>query len=183
MRSVFWDDAARMHACLAEHVEIMRKIQNVTYRKFTLTEPEFRQLVIMDINHSNSQYTGIVSQLMPKGRSREVGNVTSRLRKLLPAKRPIEVFRLATEQVGWFEQCFVLCARFDRRLMGELHVRPLFADEKSGQSADACYYLEDGAYRALTYAMLLDYEIEGYEPVSVTFSEDWSHIYPWGGTR
>ena len=179
MRTVLWDDAVRMHACESEHLDICHRIAQTAYRRFMLTEAEFHQLVLMNLN----RVSHLTSMLMPNGEPRTIGAVTSRLVQLFPADRPIEVFRLATEQIGWFEQCFVLCARFDRRIMGELHIRPLMDYESIGQPVDAGYYLEDGAHRALAYAMRLELGIEAFEPVPVVFSEDWSHIYPWGVKR
>ena len=73
-----------------------------------------------------------------------------------------------------------MSARFDLRLFGELKVRHLTSPEKVTHSPKIKFYLEDGNHRALVYAIFLKLGIEKYEQAQVIFSQDWSHIYPWG---
>ena len=48
---------------------------------------------------------------------------------------------------------FIISARFDPRLLGELLIRPLAAYEKPIHSPKIRFYLEDGNHRALVYAV------------------------------
>ena len=178
MRIALWNDAVQKHACEPEHAEVCRKIESVEYRLIDLSEPDFNRLVTMRLKEPE-----MALRLMPAGKSRTIGAITARLLEMFPSDRPLDVFYQATLEVGWFEQCFILATRFDKRIMGELHVRPLTEHEHYGQPADAQFYVEDGAHRALAYAMQVALGVETYEPVSVIFSEDWSHIYPWGVKR
>lgn len=90
-----------------------------------------------------------------------------------------EVFKHFSEDKPWFEGCFIISARFDPRLLGELLVRPLAAYKKPAHSLKIKFYLEDGNHRALVYAVFLRLDAEAYQPVRVIFSKDWTHLYPW----
>ena len=79
----------------------------------------------------------------------------------------------------WFEGCFLISARFDPRLRGELLVRPLAAYEKPAHFPKIRFYLEDGNHRALVYAVFLRLCAEAYQPVRVISSKNWTHLYPW----
>ena len=92
---------------------------------------------------------------------------------------PSKFLSISLEDEPWFEGCFLISARFDPRLMGELLVRPLAAYEKPAHSPKVRFYLEDGNHRALVYAVFLRLCAEKYQPVRVIFSKDWTHLYPW----
>ena len=116
----------------------------------------------------------LVDILTPKGKSRTLKEVVDRILEAYPYESPIKVFKHLSEDEPWFEGCFIISARFDLRLMGELLVRPLTAYEKPAHSPKIRFYLEDGNHRALVYAILLRLHVEKYQPVRVIFSEDWT---------
>ena len=96
-----------------------------------------------------------------------------------PYQSPLEIFKHLSADEPWFDGCFIISARFDLRLFGELLIRPLAAYEKPAHSPKIKFYLEDGNHRALVYAVFLRLQAEKYKPVRAIFSQDWSHIYPW----
>ena len=89
----------------------------------------------------------LVDLLRPKGKSRTLKEVVDRILKAYPYQSPIKVFKHLSEDEPWFEGCFLISARFDPRLMGELLVRPLAAYEKPAHSPTIRFYLEDGNHR------------------------------------
>ena len=73
-----------------------------------------------------------------------------------------------SEDEPWFDGCFIMSARFDYRLLGELKIRPLETEETS-VSPDGSFYLEDGNHRALVYLVFLHLGlIKEYKPVRAT---------------
>ena len=157
-----------------------QQIDRAEYKTFILSESDFDDLVFMEANASvwaNNQK--LVDILTPKGTSRTLKEVVDRMLKVYSHESPIQVFKQLSEDEPWFEGCFLISARFDPRLMGELLIRPLTAYEKPAHSPNIRFYLEDGNHRALVYAVFLRLCAEAYQPVGVIFSKEWTHLYPW----
>jgi len=173
-------DANRLSASHSEYEATRHRIKSAEYETFTLREADFYDLVFMEANDNvwaNNQK--LVNLLTPKGESRTLKEVVDRILQVYPYQSPIKVFKHLSEDEPWFEGCFLISARFDPRLMGELLVRPLAAYEKPTHSPNIRFYLEDGNHRALVYAVFLRLHAEKYQPVRVIFSKDWTHLYPW----
>ena len=180
MKELLLADANRLSASPSEYEATRQQIERVEYKTFTLCEADFDDLVFMEANDSvwaNNQK--LVDILTSKGKSRTLKEVVDRLLEAYPYQSPIHVFKHLSEDEPWFEGCFLISARFDPRLMGELLIRPLAAYEKPAHSPKIRFYLEDGNHRALVYAVFLRLCAETYQPVRVIFSEDWTHLYPW----
>ena len=180
MKELLLADANQLSASLSEYEATRHQIESAAYKTFTLREADFDDLVFMEANDAvwaNNQK--LVDILTPKGKSRTLKEVVDRILKVYPHESPIEVFKQLSEDEPWFEGCFLISARFDLRLMGELLVRPLTAYEKPAHSLKIRFYLEDGNHRALVYAVFLRLHAEKYQPVRVVFSKDWTHLYPW----
>ena len=120
----------------------------------------------------------LVDTLTPKGKSRTLKDVVDRIFKAYPYQSPIHVFKHLAADESWFERCFIISARFDPRLLDELLIRPLAIYEKPVHSPKIRFYLEDGNYRALVYAVFLRLSAVEYQPIRVIFSRDWNHLYP-----
>ena len=180
MKELLLADANQLLASHSEYEATRRQIKRAEYKTFTLRESDFDDLVFMEANASvweNNQK--LVDLLTPKGKSRTLKEVVDRILKAYPYKSPIHVFQQLSEDEPWFEGCFIISARFDPRLMGELLIRPLAAYEKPAHSSQVRFYLEDGNHRALVYAVFLRLCADAYQPVRVIFSKDWAHLYPW----
>ena len=180
MKELLLEDANQLSTSLSEYEATRHRIEHVEYETFTLDEADFYDLVFMEANDSvwaNNQE--LVDTLTPKGKSRTLKEVVDRILKAYPYQSPIKVFKHLSEDEPWFEGCFIISARFDPRLMGELLVRPLAAYEKPAHSPEIRFYLEDGNHRTLVYAVFLRLCAEVYQPVRVIFSKDWTHLYPW----
>ena len=180
MKELLLEDANRLSESPSEYEATRQKIDAAAYETFMLSEADFYDLVFMEANDAvwaNNQK--LVDLLTPKGKSRTLKEVVDRILKAYPHESPIQVFKQLFDDEPWFEGCFIISARFDPRLMGELLVRPLTAYEKPAHSPKIRFYLEDGNHRALVYAVFLRLHAEKYQPVRVIFSEDWTHIYPW----
>ena len=72
--------------------------------------------------HNNQR---LVDKLTPTGQSRTLKAVTDRIVNEYPQDSPVRVFKHLSEDEPWFDGCFILSARFDHRLLGELKVRSL----------------------------------------------------------
>ena len=180
MKELLLADANRLLASLSEYEATRQKIESAAYETFMLRETDFYDLVFMEANDAvwaNNQK--LVDILTPEGKSRTLKEVVDRIMQIYPHESPIKVFKQLSEDEPWFEGCFLISARFDPRLLGELLIRPLTTYEKSAHSPRIKFYLEDGNHRALVYAIFLRLHTEKYQPVRVIFSEDWTHIYPW----
>ena len=180
MKELLLADAHQLSASHSEYEATLQRIDSAEYKTFTLSEADFYDLVFMEANDAvwaNNQK--LVDLLTPKGKSRTLKEVVDRILQVYPHESPIEVFKQLSEDEPWFEGCFLISARFDPRLMGELLVRPLAAYEKPVHSPNIRFYLEDGNHRALVYAVFLRLCAETYQPVRVIFSKDWTHLYPW----
>ena len=180
MRELLLADANRLSASLSEYEANRHRIESAEYKTCTLSEADFYDLVFMEANDSvwaNNQK--LVDILTPEGKSRTLKEVVDRIMEVYPHESPIKVFKQLSDDEPWFEGCFIISARFDPLLMGELLIRPLTAYEKPAHSPKIRFYLEDGNHRALVYAVFLRLHAEKYQPVRVIFSEDWTHIYPW----
>ena len=180
MKELLLGDANQLSASPSEYKTTRHRIERVEYKTFTLCEADFDDLVFMEANDvvwANNQK--LVDLLTPKGKSRTLKEVVDRMLKAYPYESPIEVFKQLSENEPWFEGCFIISARFDPRLMGELLIRPLATYEKPAHSPEIRFYLEDGNHRALVYAVFLRLGAERYQPVRVIFSKDWTHLYPW----
>ena len=181
MKELLLADANRLSASHSEYETTRQQIERAEYKTFTLSKSDFDDLVFMEANASvwaNNQK--LVDLLTPKGKSRTLKEVVDRILKVYPHESPIEVFKQLSEDELWFEGCFLISARFDPRLLGELLIRPLTETyEKPAHSPKIRFYLEDGNHRALVYAVFLRLCAEAYQPVRVIFSKDWTHLYPW----
>ena len=180
MKELLLTDAHQLSASPSEYETTRHRMERAEYKTFTLSEADFDDLVFMEANDAvwaNNQQ--LVDLLTPKGKSRMLKEVVDRILKVYPHESPIKVFKQLSEDEPWFEGCFLISARFDPRLMGELLIRPLAAYEKPAHSPNIRFYLEDGNHRALVYAVFLRLRAETYQPVRVIFSEDWTHLYPW----
>ena len=180
MKELLLEDAHQLSASPSEYEATRQQIESAEYKIFTLSEADFYNLVFMEANDSvwaNNQK--LVDLLTPKGKSRTLKKVVDRILEVYPYESPIKVFKHLSKDEPWFEGCFLISARFDPRLMGELLVRPLTAYEKPAHSRKIKFYLEDGNHRALVYAVFLRLCAERYQPVRVIFSKDWTHLYPW----
>ena len=180
MKELLLADAHQLSASPSEYEATRQQIERVEYKTFTLSEADFYDLVFMEASDAvwaNNQK--LVDTLTPKGKSRTLKEVVDRILKAYPYESPIKVFKHLSEDEPWFERCFLISARFDPRLMGELLVRPLAAYEKPAHSPKVRFYLEDGNHRVLVYAVFLRLCAEAYQPVRVIFSKDWTHLYPW----
>lgn len=180
MRELLLADANQLSASLSEYEATLQKIERAAYETFTLSEADFYDLVFMEANDAVwAKNQKLVDLLTPEGKSRTLKEVVDRILKIYPSESPIKVFKRLSDDEPWFEGCFLISARFDPRLLGELLVRPLAAYEKPAHSPRIKFYLEDGNHRALVYAVFLRLRAEKYQPVRVIFSKDWTHIYPW----
>ena len=180
MKELLLADAHRLSVSLSEYEATRQQIESAAYENFTLSKADFYDLVFMEANDNvwaNNQK--LVDTLTPKGKSRTLKEVVDRILEVYLYQSPIKVFKHLSEDEPWFEGCFLISARFDPRLMGELLIRPLAAYEKPAHSPKIRFYLEDGNHRALVYAVFLKLCAEAYQPVRVIFSKDWTHIYPW----
>lgn len=180
MKELLLGDANRLSASLSEYEATRQQIECAAYETFTLSEADFYNLVFMEAN--DAVWAGnqkLVDTLTPKGKSRTLKEVVDRILKIYPHESPIHVFKHLSADEPWFEGCFIISARFDPRLMGELLIRPLTTYEKPAHFPKIRFYLEDGNHRALVYAVFLRLCAETYQPVRAIFSEDWTHLYPW----
>ena len=180
MKELLLADANQLSASPSKYEATRQQIERAKYETFTLRESDFDDLVFMEANDAvwaNNQK--LVNALTPKGKSRTLKEVVDRILEAYPHESPIQVFKQLSEDEPWFEACFLISARFDPRLMGELLIRPLAAYEKPTHSPKIRFYLEDGNHRALVYAVSLRLCAEMYQPVRVIFSKDWTHLYPW----
>ena len=177
------EDALRKDAILIcespnRYKSICEQVALVEYERLLLSYEEFTNLVIMDLKDAEEfQSPHQVQKIMPLAVS-TVGSVVNQIRKEYPYTSPLEVFRELVEDIDWFFQCLHLFVRFDRRLMSDLYVRPLRSDEVI-DGRQTGYYVEDGAHRAIAYAMLVSFDYVPYKPVGALCSRDWTHIYPW----
>ena len=181
MKTLLLADANRLLASPSDHAATRQQRDTAAYETFTLSEADFNDLVFMEANDNvwtNNQ--ALVDRLTPTGQSRTLKEVVDRLLEAYPYQRPIQVFKRLSADEPWFEGCFIISARFDPRLLGELLIRPLAAYEKPAHPPTIRFYLEDGNHRALVYAVSLRLQTEAYQPVRAIFSRDWSHLYPWG---
>ena len=180
MKELLLADANQLSASHSEYEATRQQIERAEYKTFTLRETDFHDLVFMEANDAvwaNNQK--LVDILTPEGKSRTLKEVVDRILKVYPYESPIKVFKHLSDDEPWFEGCFLISARFDPRLMGELLIRPLAAYEKLAHAPNIRFYLEDGNHRALVYAVFLRLHAETYQPVRVIFSKDWTHLYPW----
>ena len=180
MKKLLLEDANELSASQSAYEATRQQIEMAEYETFTLSEADFDDLVFMEANDAvwaNNQK--LVDLLTPKGKSRTLREVIDRILTAYPHESPIQVFKQLSEDEPWFEGCFLISARFDLRLIGELLIRPLTAYEKPAHSPNIRFYLEDGNHRALVYAVFLRLCAETYQPVRVIFSKDWTHLYPW----
>lgn len=171
-------DANKLYRDPSAYECYARKIANAEYEIICLDEEKFRNLVFMEANDYVwlSNYK-LVNKLTPKGKSRTLQDVVERI--VTEYDSPINIFKRLSDNEPWFDGCFIMSARFDYRLLGELKIRPLKPEEKQ-DSPKGSYYLEDGNHRALVYLMFLHLKvIKEYKPVQAIYSEDWSHIFPW----
>ena len=183
MKKLLLKDANKSHKYPSRYEANLRKINLVEYKTVTLSEAAFNNLVFMEANADVwADNQTLVNKLTPADKSRTLKDVVDRIVKVYPHKSPIKIFKQLSEDEPWFEGCFIISARFDSRLLGELLIRDLTAYEKPAHShsPEIEFYLEDGNHRALVYAIFLRLGVETYKPVRAIWSPDWSHIYPWG---
>ena len=173
-----------------------RNIEKAVYFHRTLsTKDAFFNLVWMDaVNILGVQ---LYNKLTPKDEPRTLKNVVERMRERYRGDSPHEILsalnhelsllgcvneyiweRNTSENNKWFSACVAINGTFDPRLIGELWVRDLLADE-SKQSPAGIYYIEDGSHRALVYALNLVFHQTAYVPVNVYWCRSWKHIFSW----
>ena len=180
MKELLLDDANRLYASPSDYEVNRRKVNSVEYKIFTLNEVDFNDLVFMETNDNVwADNQTLIDTLTPEGKSRTLKDVVDRIMKAYSYQSPIKIFKHLSDDEPWFEGCFIISARFDQHLLGELLIRPLAAYEKPAHSQEIKFYLEDGNHRALVYAVFLRLQAEKYKPVRVILSQDWNHIYPW----
>lgn len=181
MKRLLMEDANKAFCSGSLYEEYARRIANVEYSPLFLNEEQFSNLVFMGTNKTvwdNNQK--LVDKLTPEGDPRTLKAVAERILTEYRHDLPIRIFKYLSIDEPWFEGCFIVSARFDPRLFGELKIRLLDMEEKR-VSPDGSFYLEDGNHRALVYAVFLQLElIKEYKPVRAILSKDWKHIYPWG---
>ena len=174
-------DAHRLSASPSEYEATRQQINAAVYETFMLSETDLNDLVFMEANdHVWADNQALVDLLTPERTSRTLKEVVDRILKAYPYQTAIQVFKHLSADEPWFEECFIISARFDPRLLGELLIRPLTAYEKPAHAPRIKFYLEDGNHRALVYAVAVRLQTETYQPVRAIFSRDWSHLYPWG---
>lgn len=181
MKTLLLADANRLFASPTDHAATRQQRDAAVYQSLMLSESGFNDLVFMEANDNvwaNNQ--ALVDRLTPSGQSRTLKEVVDRVLEVYPYQHPIQVFKHLSADEPWFEGCFIISARFDPRLLGELLVRPLTTYEKPAHPLPIRLYLEDGSHRALVYAVSLRLQAEAYQPVRAIFSRDWSYLYPWG---
>ena len=121
MKELLLADAHQLSASPSKYEATRQQIESAEYKTFTLRESDFNGLVFMEANDSvwaNNQK--LVDTLTPKGKSRTLKEVVDRILKVYPRESPIHVFKQLSKDEPWFEGCFLISARFDPRLMGEL---------------------------------------------------------------
>ncbi len=178
MKELLLEDANRLSASTSEYETTRQQIDTAVYQTFTLSESDFNDLVFMEANDNVwADNQTLVDTLTPKGKSRTLKEVVDRILKVYPYQHPIQVFKHLSHDEPWFDGCFIISARFDPRLMGELLIRPLAAYEKPSHSPKIRFYLEDGNHRALVYAVSLRLHTAAYQPLRVIFSQDSSHLF------
>ena len=179
MKIALMRDANKIYRDPSRYKTFARKIKQAEYETICLNETQFRNLVFMGTNDyvwlSNWK---LVNKLTPDGESRTLQDVVNRIVAEYRYDSPIEIFKHLSECESWFDGCFIMSARFDHRLLGELKIRPLDTEETS-VSPDGSFYLEDGNHRALVYLVFLHFGLTEYKPVRAIVSEDWEHIFPW----
>ena len=181
VKALLLADADRLSASPSDHAAIRQQIDAAAYQTLMLSEADFNVLVFMEANDNVwADNQALVDRLTPAGQSRTLKDVVDRILEVYSYQRPIHVFKHLSADEPWFDGCFIISARFDPRLLGELLIRPLTAYEKPAHSPKIRFYLEYGNHRALVYAVSLRLHAEVYQPIRVIFSQDWSHIYPWG---
>lgn len=186
MKSELMKDANKLYSNCSKYEAHRRMIENATYRRISLNYDDFRNLVFMgtDVNVW-PQTRDLVDKLTPKGKSRTLEDVVNRIIKEYHHSHddlPIQIFKRLSVRESWFEESFIMSARFDRRLLGELKIRRLDkADpEERSISPSGSYYLEDGNHRSLVYLLFLRLGlIKEYDPVRAIISNHWEHIFPW----
>ena len=181
MKGLLLADAYELATDLSKYEAAQDQVENAAYKTFALmNRTEFFNLGFMEADISVwAANQDLVDSLTPYGHSRTVRDVVQRILRLYPYDTPIEVFKHLFVDESWFEECLIMSARFDQRLMGNLLVRPLTPSDKPAHPPPISYYIEDGNRRALVYAVLLMMDAERYRPVRIIFSEDWRHLYPW----
>ena len=180
MKELLMKDANELYLSPSKRQEYGRKIEKAEYDRFYLNEFQFNNLVFMEANDTVwDKNQELVDTLTPNGEPRTLRAVTDRILQAYPHSQPIKIFKHLSEHEPWFDGCFILSARFDYRLLGELKVRPLTVWGKR-HSSPGSFYLEDGNHRALVYAVFLRLEASNeYNPVRAIWSSDWEHIFPW----
>ena len=181
MKRLLMEDANKLYSDPCAYEVHKRKIEDAEYKEIRLDEAQFRNLVFMETNKwvwDDNQ--ALVNKLTPECEPRTLKAVAERIRKVYPHDLPIKIFKRLSEDEPWFDGCFIMSARFDWRLLGELKIRDVNTKEKK-DSPSALYYLEDGNHRALVYYMFLHFGvIKEYKSVRAIWSKDWAHIFPWG---
>lgn len=180
MKEKLMEDANKVFCYPSLFEKYACRIKKAKYRPHSLDAAEFKNLVFMGTNDTvwaNNQT--LVDKLTPEGEPRTLKTVVERILAAYPFDHPLKIFKHLSIDEPWFDGCFIVSARFDPHLLGELKIRPLDMEEES-VSPDGVFYLEDGNHRALVYAVFLRLGIiEEYKPVSAIVSDDWEHIYPW----
>ena len=157
MKELLLDDANRLFGSISKYKAARQKIDAAVYQTFTLNEMDFNDLVFMEANDKVwADNQTLVDALTPKGKSRTLKEVVDRILKIYPYQSPIEVFKRLSEDEPWFDGCFIISARFDLRLLGELLIRPLAAYEKYNKVFKGSGLLIDPQIKAFDDVWLWD---------------------------
>ena len=170
MKELLMKSANELYWCPSRYEEYRHKIEKAGYKIRCLSAKEFNNLVFMEANDTVwDKNQKLVNKLTPAGEPRTLKTVVERIVMEYPHDLPLKIFKHLSEDEPWFDGCFIVSARFDYRLLGELKVRPLTDGERS-HSSEGSFYLEDGNHRALVYAVFLRLGvIKEYEPVRGNF--------------
>lgn len=95
-------------------------------------------------------------------------------------QNPTEVFRginviAKDEDLPWFQHHVEISQSFDQNRMGELWIRNLsdYSEGEREKCPNGSFYVEDGNYRALVYAMHVKLGKIEYSPVDAIHATSW----------
>ena len=121
MKVTLMRDANKLYSDRSAYECHKRKIANAEYKPMCLDEEEFRNLVFMWTNNYVWLLNDdLVDKLTPKCESRRLPDVVERIENEYGRGSPIEIFKRLSGDESWFDGCFIMSARFDCRLLGEL---------------------------------------------------------------
>ena len=121
MKALLLADADRLSASPSDHAAIRQQINAAAYQTLMLSEADFNDLVFMEANDTVwADNQALVDRLTPAGQSRTLKDVVDRILEVYPYQSPIQVFKHLSDDEPWFDGCFIISARFDPSVLGEL---------------------------------------------------------------